>query len=259
MRETSLPSEPIVHWVWQHPQGYLATANTFGVVSQDAYKELLLGQIVAVTRITSSPKGVRVFYMDNGTLTSQDAAVDVLTNKHTYDTLEPLKVVTTEKYTLMCYNDHLNVYDSERQLLKKIEGHYKNSFNYSNAVLVEVSSSEYLVRLDDMSKVAVAPGSIHLENHKRHLLTIETIDDDINSVGYRVASENFRSVWWSAPSNNPILRVWIYERTDIDMQVLVQYEDLQLAYYELRSKDRRVEPRWVREEGMAYLTDTLFL
>ena len=126
-------------------------------------------------------------------------------------------------------------------------------------MLIEHGSHQYLVRLDDMSKVSVPANTLYIENHKRHLLAIETLEDDINNNGYRVTSENFRSVWWSAPANNPILRAWIYEKSEIDMHVLVQYEDLQLAFYELKSKDKQVEARWIREEGLAYLADTLFL
>jgi hypothetical protein len=216
-------------------------------------------KFVGVVRGNADRQSARVYFIENSTLYSADALNGELGDKHSYEVPEPLQMVTTEKFTLACYGDHINVYNTEKQLLKRLDGSYKSSFNYSNAVLIEHGSHQYLVRLDDMSKVSVPANTLYIENHKRHLLAIETLEDDINNNGYRVTSENFRSVWWSAPANNPILRAWIYEKSEIDMHVLVQYEDLQLAFYELKSKDKQVEARWIREEGLAYLADTLFL
>lgn len=123
-------------------------------------------------------------------------------------------------------------------MLKRIDGRYKNSYNNSNAVLVEHGKSQFLLKLADMSKTPVAAGTMYLETRFDQLIAIETIENDHSTNKYRIASDNFRTAWWSAPSNNPILQFWIIQQTEIDWLVLVQYEDLQLAMYDVKSKDK---------------------
>jgi hypothetical protein len=112
--------------------------------------------------------------------------------------------------------------------VKRIDGEFRKSFPKSKTIQINVSGVDTLYKLTDMTKTPLKAGSIQIETIRGRMMTVEVIEEDLTFTAYRVNSDSYRSVYWHGTPGNSILHVWINEKTEIDMEVLVQYEDLRL-------------------------------
>ena len=94
------------------------------------------------------------------------------------------------------------------------------------------------------------------ETSTGRLFTISKNDEGKFSL--EIAGE--RKMLWSSPSPN-IKDIWINEVDQLDYEMLVQYEDLRVEYFNFPRSFQRdlLTPVWVREEALSNVRNSLFL